>query len=116
LRDIRRWLDLNHFGAAAIASAAIAPAAALPSSRDGHTAERYAELVRLPADAIVAWGTPASLAAKRATGTVPIVMVSGDPIAVGLVPGLAHPGANVTGLSTLPWQLLRLILHARLIF
>jgi ABC-type uncharacterized transport system substrate-binding protein len=68
-------------------------------------AERYpalaAELVRLPADAIVAWGTPASLAAKKATGTVPIVMISGDPIAVGLVPGLAHPGANVTGLSTL---------------
>jgi putative tryptophan/tyrosine transport system substrate-binding protein len=59
-------------------------------------AERYpalaAELVRLPADAIVAWGTPASLAAKQATGTVPIVMISGDPIAVGLVPGLAHPG------------------------
>ena len=68
-------------------------------------AERYpalaAELVRLPADVIVAWGTPASLAAKQATGTVPIVMISGDPIAVGLVPGLAHPGANVTGLSTL---------------
>ena len=68
-------------------------------------AERYqalaAELVRLPVDAIVAWGTPASLAAKQATGTVPIVMISGDPIAVGLVPGLAHPGANVTGLSTL---------------
>jgi len=67
--------------------------------------ERYpalaAELVRLPADAIVAWGTPASLAAKQATGTVPIVMISGDPIAVGLVPGLAYPGANVTGLSTL---------------
>src|SRR5262249_11238659 len=71
---------------------------------EGH-AERYpalaAELVRLPADAIVAWGTPASLAAKQVTGKVPIVMVSGDPIAVGLVPGLAHPGANVTGLSTL---------------
>jgi putative ABC transport system substrate-binding protein len=68
-------------------------------------AERYpalaAELVRLPADVIVAWGTPASLAAKQATGTIPIVMISGDPIAVGLVPGLAHPGANVTGLSTL---------------
>src|SRR5262249_35926078 len=66
-------------------------------------ADRYpalaAELVRLPAAAIVAWGTPASLAAKQATGTVPIVMISGDPIAVGLVPGLAHPGANVTGLS-----------------
>ena len=71
---------------------------------EGH-ASRYpalaAELVRLPADVIVAWGTPASLAAKQATGTVPIVMISGDPIAVGLVPGLAHPGANVTGLSTL---------------
>ena len=68
-------------------------------------AERYHaladELVRLPVDAIVAWGTPASLAAKQATGTIPIVMVSGDPIAVGLVPGLARPGANVTGLSTL---------------
>jgi putative tryptophan/tyrosine transport system substrate-binding protein len=68
-------------------------------------AERYtalaAELVRLPAHAIVAWGTQASLAAKQATGTVPIVMISGDPIAVGLVPGLAYPGANVTGLSTL---------------
>src|SRR5262249_38041453 len=53
-------------------------------------AERYpalaAELVRLPADVIVAWGTPASLAAKQATSTVPIVMISGDPIAVGLVP------------------------------
>src|SRR5207302_6525194 len=64
-------------------------------------AERYpalaAELVRVPADAIVAWGTPASLAAKKATGTIPIVMISGDPIAVGLVPGLAHPGANITG-------------------
>jgi putative tryptophan/tyrosine transport system substrate-binding protein len=68
-------------------------------------AERYpalaAELVRLSADAMVAWGTPASLAAKQATSVVPIVMISGDPIAVGLVPGLAHPGANVTGLSTL---------------
>jgi putative ABC transport system substrate-binding protein len=68
-------------------------------------AERYhalaAELVRLPVAAIVAWGTPASLAAKQATGTVPIIMISGDPIGVGLVPGLARPGANVTGLSTL---------------
>src|SRR5262249_11533678 len=43
-------------------------------------AERYpalaAELVRLPVHAIVAWGTPASLAAKQATSTVPIVMIS----------------------------------------
>src|SRR5260370_3750343 len=70
---------------------------------EGRT-ERYAalagELVHLPVDVIVTWGTPASLAAKAATGTIPIVMTSGDPIAVGPVPGLAHPGANVTGLST----------------
>jgi putative tryptophan/tyrosine transport system substrate-binding protein len=72
-------------------------------------AERFpalaAELVRLPADAIVAWGTPAGLAAKQATGTVPIVMISGDPVAVGLVPGLAHPAGNVTGLSTVAAEL-----------
>jgi putative tryptophan/tyrosine transport system substrate-binding protein len=72
-------------------------------------AERYpalaAELVRLPADVIVAWGTPAGLAAKQATSTVPIVMISGDPIAVGLVPGLAHPAGNITGLSTVAAEL-----------
>jgi len=59
-----------------------------------------AELAHLPVDVIVTWGTPSSLAAKAATGTIPIIMTSGDPIAVGLVPGLAHPGGNVTGLST----------------
>jgi putative ABC transport system substrate-binding protein len=67
-------------------------------------AERYAafaaELVGLPVDIIVTWGTPASLAAKDATGTIPIIMTSGDPVAVGLVPGLAHPRGNVTGFST----------------
>jgi putative ABC transport system substrate-binding protein len=40
------------------------------------------------------------LAAKDATGTIPIIMTSGDPVAVGLVPGLAHPRGNVTGFST----------------
>ncbi len=67
-------------------------------------AERYtavaAELVHLPVDVIVTWGTPASLAAKEATSAIPIIMISGDPVAVGLVPGLAQPGGNVTGLST----------------
>jgi putative ABC transport system substrate-binding protein len=66
--------------------------------------ERYAafaaELVSLPVDIVVTWGTPASLAAKDATGTIPIIMTSGDPVAVGLVPGLAHPRGNVTGFST----------------
>jgi putative tryptophan/tyrosine transport system substrate-binding protein len=47
----------------------------------------------------VAWGTPASLAAQKATSTIPIVMSAGDPVAVGLVSGLARPGGNVTGMS-----------------
>ena len=61
-----------------------------------------AELVRLPVDVLVASATPASLAAKHATTTVPIVSVyTADPVAVGLVSSLARPGGNVTGLSTL---------------
>jgi putative ABC transport system substrate-binding protein len=63
-------------------------------------AEHAAELVRLGVDVIVAPSTPAALAAARATTTIPIVMVaSGDPVAAGLVAGLARPGGNVTGLS-----------------
>ena len=54
----------------------------------------------MPVDVIVTWGTPASLAAKDATNEIPIVMTSGDPVAVGLVPGLSHPRGNVTGFST----------------
>jgi putative tryptophan/tyrosine transport system substrate-binding protein len=67
-------------------------------------ADRYlalaAELVQMPVDVIVTWGTPASLAAKDATSDIPIIMTSGDPVAVGLVPGLSHPRGNVTGFST----------------
>jgi putative ABC transport system substrate-binding protein len=69
----------------------------------GHTggyAALAAELVSIPADAIVTVGTPASLAAKHATRTIPIVMQSGDPLASGLVSSLAHPGENVTGFSS----------------
>jgi putative ABC transport system substrate-binding protein len=47
----------------------------------------------------VAWGTPASLAAHRATDTIPIVMSAGDPVGAGIVTGLARPGRNVTGMS-----------------
>jgi putative tryptophan/tyrosine transport system substrate-binding protein len=62
--------------------------------------ELAAELVRLNVDVIVAEGTPAPLAAKHATTTIPIVMTSaGDPLGSGLVSGLPRPGGNVTGLS-----------------
>ena len=59
-----------------------------------------AELVRLNVDAIVAADTPAVLAAKNATKTIPIVIVSGDPVAMGLVASLARPGGNITGISS----------------
>jgi putative ABC transport system substrate-binding protein len=59
-----------------------------------------AELVRSKVDVLVAWTTPATLAAKRATSTLPIVMVSiGDPVGSGLVASLSRPGGNVTGVS-----------------
>jgi putative tryptophan/tyrosine transport system substrate-binding protein len=62
--------------------------------------ELAAELVRLDVDVIVAIGTLAPLAAKQATTKIPIVMAAaGDPVASGLVPSLARPGGNVTGMS-----------------
>ena len=62
--------------------------------------ELAAELVRLNVDVIVAVVTQASLAAKDATNSIPIVMVAvSDPVSSGLVASLRHPGANVTGTS-----------------
>jgi putative tryptophan/tyrosine transport system substrate-binding protein len=58
-----------------------------------------AELVRLPVDLIVAVSTPAAQAAKRATRTIPIVFIAGDPVGTGLVASLARPGGHVTGVS-----------------
>src|SRR5262249_26965218 len=56
------------------------------------------ELVALPVDLILTWGTPATIAAKTATSTIPIVIAAiGDPVTVGVVPNLARPGGNVTG-------------------
>ena len=73
--------------------------------------ERYAslatELVALKPDVIVADTTPAVIAAKRATATIPIVMVApGDPVGSGLVESLARPGGNVTGVTSLQTELL----------
>jgi putative tryptophan/tyrosine transport system substrate-binding protein len=59
-----------------------------------------ADLVRLEMDVIVTVGGAASKAAQQATKTIPIVMsLVNDPLGSGLVPSLAHPGGNVTGIS-----------------
>ncbi len=61
-----------------------------------------AELVALKVDVIVVVGTPAALAVKQATRTLPIVFIGvGDPVTSGLVTNLARPGGNVTGSSAL---------------
>jgi putative tryptophan/tyrosine transport system substrate-binding protein len=68
--------------------------------------ELAADLVRIKVDLIVTSGGPTPLAAKNATSTIPIVMTSSvDPVAEGLIAGLARPGGNVTGLSTLAPEL-----------
>jgi putative tryptophan/tyrosine transport system substrate-binding protein len=64
------------------------------------------ELVRLKMDVIVTASTPAILAAKQATNTIPIVFASaGDPVGLGLVASLAKPGGNVTGITILSPEL-----------
>ena len=61
-----------------------------------------AELIAAKVDAIVTAGTPAALAVKKSTKAVPLVMVAvGDPVGTGLVPSLARPGGNLTGLSSI---------------
>ena len=66
----------------------------------GRLPELVADLVRRKVDVLVVDSTVATQAAQRATSTIPIVMTSiADPVESGIVPSLAHPGGNVTGLS-----------------
>ena len=64
------------------------------------------ELVDVKVDVITTLSTPAALAAKSVTKTIPIVFTGvGDPVGAGVVPSLSHPGGNVTGISTLATEL-----------
>src|SRR6516164_2808869 len=71
---------------------------------EGHS-ERFseiaAEFVQRKVTLILTHNTPPTLAAKQATSTIPIVFATaGDPIGAGIVPSLARPGGNITGLSS----------------
>ncbi len=65
-----------------------------------------AELVRLNVDVILSGGPSTTRPAKEATSTIPIVMAQDDdPVGNGFVASLAHPGGNITGLSSLAWEI-----------
>ena len=60
------------------------------------------ELVHIPVDVLLVTGVTATAAARRATGTIPIVCMMGDPVGQGFVKSLAHPGRNITGVTLAP--------------
>ena len=64
-----------------------------------------AELITLRVDVLVMWTTPAALAARRATSTIPIVVMTGDPTRTGLAASLARSGGNVRGIAILVEEL-----------
>ena len=73
-------------------------------SADGNK-ERYtsliAELFAFKPDVLMTWSTPTTIALKKATDTIPIVSISGDPVGLGLAASLAHPQGNLTGFAIL---------------
>jgi len=77
-------------------------------SADGEPArfpELAVELVRSQVDVILARGSTAARAAKKASATIPIIVSSSDPLTAGLVSSLAHPGGNITGVSSINTEL-----------
>ncbi|MBI3031114.1 MAG: ABC transporter substrate-binding protein [Candidatus Rokubacteria bacterium] len=65
-----------------------------------------AELIALKVDVIVTAGTPATLAVKKATTSVPLIMIAvGDPVGTGIVASLNRPGGNITGLTSISPEL-----------
>ena len=76
------------------------------AGRDELLPRLAAELVGLKVDVILTYGTKATRAAKQATGTIPIVMLTAlDPVGAGLVANLARPGGNITGSSEVSEEL-----------
>lgn len=75
------------------------------AGRDERLPAAAAELVQLNVDFIVTWGTPAAMAAKRATSSIPIISILGDPVVVGITTSLSRPGGNITGFVTMSQEL-----------
>jgi putative ABC transport system substrate-binding protein len=67
--------------------------------RPDHSAELARDVVSTRPDLILSLGGPLAVQFKTATTTIPIITTSADPIVLGLVPSLAHPGGNITGVS-----------------
>jgi putative ABC transport system substrate-binding protein len=77
-----------------------------PQGTFEHDPNPVTELINSNVDVIVAYGTAATIVARRATSTIPIVMVSvGDPVGSGLIASLARPGGNITGLTNIAVEL-----------
>jgi putative ABC transport system substrate-binding protein len=73
-----------------------------PQGTFEHDPSPVAELINSNVDVIVAQGTPAVIAVRHATSTIPIVMVVvGDPVGFGFIASLARPGGNITGLTNI---------------
>lgn len=75
------------------------------AGRDERLPSAAAELVHLNVDVILTWGSPAALAARRATSTIPIVSILGDPLVIGVTSSLGRPGGNITGFMTVAQEL-----------